>query len=77
MKTIFDFNPTKEELYNITAYPDKQEYLSCYKDSADDLNRHLALLFWYRNKPIKMRLYARRIKDIDIRNSFWRNISHS
>ena len=73
METIFDFNPTHEELREITLIP-KDEYLRISTD--DSRASGLALLFYLRGNKRMMHKYYNQIKDVNLRNSFKRTISH-
>ncbi len=73
METIYDYNPTKEELEQFVNIP-KERYEIIVDD--DCRFRDLALLFWIREKKWKMRRYINKVKDVDMRNSFFRTIYH-
>lgn len=73
METIFDYNPTEYETKHIAAIP-KELYLSLIDE--DSANFHLAVLFYNRGEYKKMKKYANRIKDVNLRNSFWRTVTH-
>ena len=73
METIFDFNPTQEELREITLIP-KEEYLRISNN--DTRARGLAMLFYLRKDKRMMNKYFKRIQDVNMRNSFKRTISH-
>ncbi|MBR5102385.1 MAG: hypothetical protein IK092_04615 [Muribaculaceae bacterium] len=75
METIFDFNPTPKELNSLTGIIDETKYKSLF--GADSCNFDIAMLFYIRGNNRLMKKYAKRIKNVNMQNSFWRTISHS
>ena len=73
METIFDFNPTEEELKKITLVP-KEEYLRVFDDDSKALDN--TWLFYLRGDNQRMHHYFNQIKNVDMRNSFKRTIYH-
>ena len=73
METIYDHNPTKEEWKQLGYMPREQ-----YESIVDDDCRFydLARLFHIREKKWKMRRYINKVKDVDMKNSFFRTICH-
>ncbi|MBQ1667907.1 MAG: hypothetical protein II063_08040 [Prevotella sp.] len=74
METIFDYNPTKEELRRLGRQIPKDKYESIVSDNSR--YRDLAALFHIRGKEWKMRKYINKVTNIDMRNSFFRTIYH-
>lgn len=72
MKTVFDYNITPEEWNGICGI-DKSFYLEHCTE--DDANLDLAYLFWQRGEKEKAAIYADKLP-LDMKNSFWRNITH-
>lgn len=78
METIFGHNPTEEEVRKIVGSMTKEKYLwliSLDKENNDGY-RDIAYLYYYRRNMFKVRRYARKIKDMNMVNSFWRTITH-
>ena len=72
METVFDYDITPEECKRIGML-DKAFYLKiCTEDGA---NMDLALLFHIRNEKEKARIYADKLP-LDMKNEFWRTITH-
>lgn len=72
METVFDHNITPEESQRIGVL-DKEFYLkNC---TEDDANMDLATLFHIRNEKEKAREYANKLP-LDMKNEFWRTITH-
>ena len=74
METIYDYNPTEKEMESFINIS-RERYESIMDE--DTKNRDLARLFNMRGKKWKMRRYINKVKDIDMRNSFFRTIYHS
>lgn len=74
METIFDHNPTKEELDLLGRHIPKDRYESIVGDNTR--YRDLAALFHIRGKKWKMRKYINKVTNVDMRNSFFRTIYH-
>ncbi|WP_374166540.1 hypothetical protein [Arcticibacter sp. MXS-1] len=77
MKTIFDFNPTNEEMFDLFSYDKDARTLICgfsvlpvplerYQESASDKGKifDIALLLEHRNDP-KAKKYWAKIPDIE------------
>ena len=73
METIYDYNPTKEELNQLGNIP-KELYMRNVGD--DSRNLDLALLFHIRGKKWKWKKYIGKVKNVDMVNSFYRTIYH-
>ena len=73
MKTIYDFNPTKEEWEQL-GYMPRERYERIVSDDSRYLD--LAHLFHIRGKRLRMMWYIYKVKDISMRNSFFRTIYH-
>lgn len=72
METVFDYNITPEESQYIGLL-DKGFYLkNC---TEDDANMDLASLFYLRNEREKACEYADKFPP-DMKNEFWRTITH-
>lgn len=72
METVFDYNISPEECQYI-GLPDKGFYLgSC---TEDDANMDLAALFYLRNEREKASEYADKLPP-DMKNEFWRTVTH-
>lgn len=72
METVFDHNITLEESRNIGLF-EKDFYLkNC---TEDDANMDLATLFYLRNEKEKASEYADKLPP-DMKNEFWRTITH-
>ena len=72
MDTVFDYNISPEECQYI-GLPDKGFYLrSC---TEDDANMDLAFLFHLRNEREKASSYADKLP-LDMKNEFWRTVTH-
>ena len=77
METIFDHNVTDKEMINILGrVQTKKDYLSDVGHSDDNLIVDLAYLFYYRGLAQKANNYIRKVSDVNMRLSFWRNIYH-
>ena len=75
IKTILDFGITEEEMLKFFGFVmDKEEYLK--KVTEDTANKNIAMYFIYKNKRLKAWWYINKVKDPNIRNSFWRTVSH-
>ena len=74
METIFDHNPTEEELYEFIGTTDKKEYMS--STSQDSAYMKIAFLYYYRGKINKARKYVKMIENCNLVNSFWRTVKH-
>ncbi|MBR5271778.1 MAG: hypothetical protein IKU25_00435 [Clostridia bacterium] len=72
MKTVFDYNITKEECRMIGML-DKDFYLA--HATEDDANLDLASLFYLRNEKEKAKEYADKLP-LNMKNDFWRTITH-
>lgn len=72
MKTVFDYNITPEE-WNDICGADKSFYLEHCTE--DDANLDLAYLFWQRGEKEKATMYADKLP-LDMKNGFWRNVTH-
>ena len=72
MKTVFDYNISAEESERIGML-DKEIYLDICTE--DDANKDLATLFYLRNEMDRAREYADKLP-IDMRNDFWRIVTH-
>ena len=77
MKTIFDFNPSKEEIDRI-AFPivTEEDYLKEYNGKDDAVNFDLATLFALRNQRLRMFWYVSKISNSAKRMSFLNCISN-
>ena len=73
METIYDYNPTKEELKELGNIP-KEQYERIIGDNSRYLD--LARLFHIRGKKWKWKKYIGKVKDVDMVNSFYRTIYH-
>ena len=73
METIFNYNPTKKELESFLDIS-QEEYNELLDE--DCKNRDLAALFHMRGQKRKMMKYINKVKDVDMRNSFFRTIYH-
>lgn len=72
METVFDYNITPEECEYIGML-DKEFYLeNC---TEDDANLYLASLFYLRNDKERARRYADKLP-LDMKNDFWRTVTH-
>ena len=77
IKTVYDFNPTPEELKRIplaSLSSSKEEYLR--SASEDTIYQGLAYLHYYRGNYLRMKWYALKMKDLDMIHSFFRTITH-
>lgn len=72
METIYDHNPTQQEIERIGFLP-KDLYMRL---DADTLNHDLALLFKIRGNRKKMKHYLSLIQDGRMVDSFFRTINH-
>lgn len=72
METVFDYNITPEECQRIGIL-DKEFYLKYYTE--DDANMDLAYLFYIRNEKKKASKYADKLP-LDMKNDFWRTVTH-
>lgn len=66
METIFDYNPTEEELHRFGGMRQFEFYkreLGAYYIYEDDANYHLGLLFSMRGNKEKAESYFAKIKD--------------
>lgn len=72
METVFDYNISPEECQHIGML-DKEFYLA--NCTEDDANMDLASLFNLRNEREKAREYADKLP-LDMKNEFWRTITH-
>lgn len=71
MKTIFDFNPTEQELDDIIpSYNSKDDYLKDFSGKNDSINLHLAMLFAKRNNKLRMYWYLSKVSDKQLRFDF-------
>lgn len=78
METIFDHNPTEEEVRKIIGSMTKEEYLKFLTLDKDNNNGYydIAYLYYYRSNLPKMRKYSKKMTSINMINSFWRNVTH-
>lgn len=75
METIFDYNPTSEELNRIGYIKiTKDMYLERF--NTDTYNIDLAYLMYFRNNRSAMKVYIEKVDDTMRVISFWRTISH-
>jgi len=76
METIFDHNVTEDELKWLLNYPYTQkEYLDLIGNTDDHLV-HIAELYFHRGKKFKAKRYINKVTDQNLRNSFWRTVTH-
>lgn len=78
METIFDHNPTDEEVRKIVGSMTQEEYLKFLTLDKDNNTGYydIAYLYYYRSNLPKMRKYSRKMTSINMINSFWRNVTH-
>ena len=75
IKTVYDFNPTPDELKKLIPWvKSKEDYIN--NESEDSINRTIAMLHFHRNNYLRMKWYAMKIKSWDMRNSFFRTVTH-
>ena len=72
METVFDYNITPEECKSIGIL-NKEFCLKHYIE--DDFNLDLAHLFYIRKDKKKAREYADKLP-VDMKNDFWRTVTH-
>ncbi len=76
METIFDYNPTEEELQRFGGMKQFEFYksvLGAYYIYEDDANYHLGLLFSMRGDKAKAELYFAKIKDKERLKILWQD----
>lgn len=71
METIFDYDPTPEELRSLAGPFGKERYLE--RVTPDDALAGLSMLFAMRRDGARADAYARRIEDDDLRFEFCHN----
>ena len=75
METIFDHNPTKQELIEFIGTVDKEEYMNFA--SQNSAYMEIAFLYYYRGEKRKAKKYIKKINNCDLVNSFWRTVKHT
>ena len=76
METIFDYNPTEEELQRfggMRQFEHCKELLGAYYIYEDDANYHLGLLFSMRGDTKKSNEYFRKIKNKERLKILWQD----
>lgn len=79
IESIFDHNPSQEELKRILGGMTVEEYQKIFMDDdydPDDLYKDIARLYFYREDVDNVRKYVSKIHDIMRQQSFWRTFLH-
>ena len=76
METIFDFNPTKEELFDILSDSNVDEDWYRTSFSSGTYVMHLCFLFHRRGKKKLLKHYLNKMTDLS-QLDFYRTVSHN